>query len=83
MLPVCHVLKSLKVNIGIFKIYIRTSFFNVGIPKSAAEPQKINACDAGEEDNSHGYAESCPLDRSEPEQIAMTCKKSKLLSNNS
>lgn len=82
MLPVYHMFKSLKVNIGIYKIYIRTSFLNVEIHKSAAEPQKINVCDTGEEDNSPGYAESCPLDRSEQEQIAMACKKSKLLSNN-
>lgn len=58
-------------------------FFNVGVPKSAIKPQKNNICVTDEEDSSPGYAESCPLDRSEPEQMAMTCKNSKLLSNNS
>lgn len=38
--PVCHVSKSLKVNIEIEKIYVGFFFLNVGVPKSATEPQK-------------------------------------------
>ena len=49
-LPVCYMLKSVKVNSAFSFFFLKT--LNIGIPKSATEPQRGNICGAGEEDNS-------------------------------